>query len=148
MGSSNSTVELDGKAMDEKEVIFTDASHTPFVVVKTIASCLFGRYELGAHLAIKKGDKQILKMIGGDFSSMMFWFHRCLCLYAMARTNKTKKRQYMSQAKHIHKGLTNSLNNKNPNVLHYVSLLDAEKAALTQKKNQEDVRKLYFAAIT
>eukprot|EP00957_Ditylum_brightwellii_P116178 8861889-Ditylum_brightwellii.AAC.1 len=66
----------------------------------------------------------------------------------MAQTNKTKERKYMAQANRIHNKLTNSLKNKNPNVLHYVSLLNAEKAALKQKKNQEDdVRKLYNDAI-
>ena len=55
----------------------------------------------------------------------------------------------MAQAKRIHTELTNSLKNKNPNVLHCVSLLNAEKAALNQKKYQEDdVRKLYNDAIT
>eukprot|EP00957_Ditylum_brightwellii_P147968 11266751-Ditylum_brightwellii.AAC.1 len=77
-------------------------------------------------------------MKGGAMHAQMFWFHRCLCMFAMARTNKTKERKYMSQAKCIHKELTNSLKNKNPNVLHYLSLLNAEKAALKQKKYQED----------
>eukprot|EP00957_Ditylum_brightwellii_P013962 1053538-Ditylum_brightwellii.AAC.1 len=53
----------------------------------------------------------------------------------------------MSQATHIHKKLTNSLKNKNPNVLRYVSLLSAEKATLKQKKKQEDIRKLHNDAI-
>eukprot|EP00957_Ditylum_brightwellii_P176906 13475259-Ditylum_brightwellii.AAC.1 len=87
-------------------------------------------------------------MKGGNFNGLMFWFHRCLCLYAIARTNKTEKIQYMAQAKRIHKDLTNLLKNKNPNVMHYVSLLNAERAALNQKKNQDDVRKLYNDAIS
>eukprot|EP00957_Ditylum_brightwellii_P017018 1283380-Ditylum_brightwellii.AAC.1 len=53
----------------------------------------------------------------------------------------------MAQAKSIHKELTNSLKNKNPNVLHHVSLLNAEKAVLKQKRNQDDVRKMYNDAI-
>eukprot|EP00957_Ditylum_brightwellii_P122879 9369570-Ditylum_brightwellii.AAC.1 len=61
----------------------------------------------------------------------------------MAQTNKTKKKQHIAQAKRIHKGLTNLLKNKNPNILHCVSLLNSEKAALKQKRNQEDARKLY-----
>eukprot|EP00957_Ditylum_brightwellii_P187795 14299205-Ditylum_brightwellii.AAC.1 len=64
----------------------------------------------------------------------------------MARINKTK-RKYMDQAKRIHKELTNLLKNKNQNILHCVSLLDAEKAALKQKRNPEDLRKLYNDAI-
>eukprot|EP00957_Ditylum_brightwellii_P137246 10464012-Ditylum_brightwellii.AAC.1 len=148
MGSSNNTVELSGKAMDEKEVVFSPVSHAIFVVTKTIACNLFGRYELGAQLAIEKGDKRYLKIRGGVFCAAVFWFHRSLCLYAMARKNITKKKQYMAQARDIHKELTNSLKKKNPNVLHYVSLLNAEKAALTYKKNQEDgVRKMYNDAI-
>eukprot|EP00957_Ditylum_brightwellii_P161095 12265330-Ditylum_brightwellii.AAC.1 len=66
----------------------------------------------------------------------------------MAQTNKTKKKQYMAQAKGIHKELTNLLENKNPNILHCVCLLDAEKAALKKKTNQKDVRKLYNDVIT
>eukprot|EP00957_Ditylum_brightwellii_P019840 1497464-Ditylum_brightwellii.AAC.1 len=85
-------------------------------------------------------------MKGGPIYALLFMFHGCLCLYAMARTNKTKKRKHMAQANCIHRELTNFLRNKNPNVLHYVSLLNAEKAALAQK-NQEDVKKLYNDAI-
>eukprot|EP00957_Ditylum_brightwellii_P132700 10119160-Ditylum_brightwellii.AAC.1 len=143
MGSSNNTVEFSGKAMDEKEVvILTRPRHATFLYVKTVASSLFGRYELGAHLAIEKGDLEYLKIKGGVPFSKVFWFHRCLCLYAMARAHKTKKRKYIAQAKRIHKELNNSLKNKNPNSLHCLSLLNAEKAALTNKKNREDdVRK-------
>eukprot|EP00957_Ditylum_brightwellii_P036776 2785421-Ditylum_brightwellii.AAC.2 len=65
MGSSNNIVELSGKAMDEKEVVFTPISHAAFIIVNTIALSLFGRYELGAHLAIEKGDHQFLKMKRG-----------------------------------------------------------------------------------
>eukprot|EP00957_Ditylum_brightwellii_P002908 222295-Ditylum_brightwellii.AAC.1 len=135
--------------MDEAEVVFTPSLRTIFTFVKTIASSLFEKYELGAHLAIEKGDQQFFKIIGGGFGVLPIWFHRCLCMYAMARTSKTKERKYMTQAKRIHKELTNSLKNKNLNVLHYVSLLNAEKAALKQKQYQEDdVRKLYNDAIT
>eukprot|EP00957_Ditylum_brightwellii_P016341 1228412-Ditylum_brightwellii.AAC.1 len=65
MGLSNNTVELSGKAMDEKDIVITPFSHVTFIVVKTIASSLFGKYELGAHLAIEKGDQQFLKIKGG-----------------------------------------------------------------------------------
>jgi len=147
MGSSNNTVELSGKAMNEKEIVFTPSSHVAFICVKTIACSLFGMYELGAHLAIEKGDKQYFKIKGGLMHAPVFLFHRCLCLYAMVQTNKTKDRKYMAQAKRMHKELTDSLKNKNPNILHYVSLLNAEKAALKQKRNQDDVRKLYNDAI-
>jgi len=55
----------------------------------------------------------------------------------------------MAQVKRIDKELTNSFKNKNANVLHYVSLLNAERAALTRTKNQEDdARKLYNDAIS
>eukprot|EP00957_Ditylum_brightwellii_P069413 5269955-Ditylum_brightwellii.AAC.1 len=149
MRSSNNIVEISDSTMDKKECAFTPGSHAKFVIVKAIASSLFGRYELGVHLvAEKEEDKQYLKIKGGIIDAQMFWFHRCLYLYAMSRTNKTKKKQYMTQAKCIHKELINSLKNKNPNIFHYTSLLNAEKAALKQKKYQEDdTRKLYNAAI-
>eukprot|EP00957_Ditylum_brightwellii_P063687 4833811-Ditylum_brightwellii.AAC.1 len=63
MGSSNNTVELSGNSMDEKKVDLV--THATFIAVKTIASSLFGKYELGAHLAVKKGEQQFLKMKGG-----------------------------------------------------------------------------------
>eukprot|EP00957_Ditylum_brightwellii_P115952 8844389-Ditylum_brightwellii.AAC.1 len=149
MGSSDNTIKFSGKAMNEKEIIHTGTSHAVCLYIKTVASSLFGRYKLGAHLAIEKGDQQYVKMKGGIIWARVFLFHRCLCLYTMAQTNKTKKRKYTAQAKPIHKELTNSLKNKNPNALHYVSLLNAEKAALTHKKNQEDdVRKQYNDAIS
>eukprot|EP00957_Ditylum_brightwellii_P100188 7635624-Ditylum_brightwellii.AAC.1 len=91
MGSSNNTVELSGNAMDEKELVFTPGPRAAFIVVKTIASSLFGRFELGAHLVVEKGNQQYLTMKGGAMYAPLFWFHRCLCMFAMARTNKTKK---------------------------------------------------------
>eukprot|EP00957_Ditylum_brightwellii_P088881 6767850-Ditylum_brightwellii.AAC.1 len=76
--------------MDEKKV--DSVTHATFIAVKTISSSLFGEYEFGAHLAVEKGEQQFLKMKGGLMSALLFWFHRCLCVYAMARTNKTKKK--------------------------------------------------------
>eukprot|EP00957_Ditylum_brightwellii_P173846 13235051-Ditylum_brightwellii.AAC.1 len=149
MGSSNNTVELSGKAMYEKEIVCTPFSHAVYMYIETIASSLYRRYKLGAHLAIEKGDQQVLKLKGGILWAHMFWLHRCLCLYAMAWTNKTKKKQYMAQVKCVHKELVNTLKNKNPNILHHISLLSAEKAVLKQKKYQkDDVRKLYNNVIS
>lgn len=147
MGSSNNTVKISGNAMDEEEVVFGPGSHANFIIVKTVASNMFGRYELGAHQVIGSTDKQYFKISGGILQCFMFWFHRCLCLYGMARENNNKKKQYMAQANQIYKALTKSLKKKNPNILHYVSLMNAEKAALKQKKSKKDVIKLYNGAI-
>eukprot|EP00957_Ditylum_brightwellii_P211518 15366267-Ditylum_brightwellii.AAC.2 len=147
MGSSNNNGELSGKAINEKKIVFILASHTAFIIVKTITSSLFGRYELGAHLAFDEGYKQYLKMKGEIVLAPMLLFYMCLCVLTMARASKTKERKYMVQAKPIHKELTNSPKNKNPSILHYVSSLNAEKVSLKQKKSQE-VRKLYNDALT
>ena len=81
MGSSNNNVELSGKAMDEKEVVFTPVLHVHFIIVKTIASSLFGRYELGAHLVIEKGDEQYLMMKGGIKYALIFYLTGvCVCM--------------------------------------------------------------------
>eukprot|EP00957_Ditylum_brightwellii_P062745 4761647-Ditylum_brightwellii.AAC.1 len=92
MGSSNSTVELTGKAMNEKEFVFTKFSRVGFVIAKVIACSLFGEYEIGAHLVIEKGSRHKFRLEGAAMKAMMFLFHRALCLYALARQDKMKKR--------------------------------------------------------
>eukprot|EP00957_Ditylum_brightwellii_P204261 15338402-Ditylum_brightwellii.AAC.1 len=67
MGQSNETVELRGKAMDETDVEFTTLSHAMFVLTKVNAYSLFGEYELGARMALKRADKQVLSLKGGSF---------------------------------------------------------------------------------
>uniref|UniRef100_A0A7S4V0M1 Uncharacterized protein n=1 Tax=Ditylum brightwellii TaxID=49249 RepID=A0A7S4V0M1_9STRA len=148
MGQSNNTIELRGEAMDEKEVVFTVFSHAAFVVAKNMACNFFGEYKAGASVAIEQGDEQSIQLKGGTFVSMMFLFHRALSMYAIARKHRKKKRKYTAKANRIRKELTASLNKKNPNVFHYVSILNAEHAASEQKKNQEEiVCQLYNDAI-
>jgi len=149
MGLSNNTVELSGKAMDEKELVFTGAVNMYFVLVKNIAFNLFGQYESVASLVIKKEAQQHLVVKGGSYTALMYTFHRSLSLYAMAQKNRNKKKKYMTKANRLHKELAASLKKGNPNALHYVSFLNAERNALKQKKNREEtVEQEYKNAIT
>jgi len=148
MGLSNNTVEFKGKALDETDIVFTDPVGAMFALAKNIACNLFGEYEMGAHISIEKGYQQFLKLKGGPFFAMVFSFHRALSLYAMARKDKKKKSKYIAEAKRLRKVLVFSLKKGNPNVSHYVSLLNAEHAALKEKKNKEKtVDTLYKDAI-
>jgi len=148
MGLSDNTVEFVGKAMNENNFAGSHFSRTFLLVAKSIAYNLFVEYELGANQGIEKGLERFFKVKGGIFVTMMFMYHQALSLYAAARNNNKKKGEYRTQANHIRKKLISSLKSGNPNIIHYVSLLNAENAAVENKKNQQEhAIKLYKSAI-
>eukprot|EP00957_Ditylum_brightwellii_P106741 8143546-Ditylum_brightwellii.AAC.1 len=144
MGQSNATVELRGRAIDEKENSSSVLGNSTFPIIKTIAYSLFGEYELGASQEISLLNH--FELNGGHFITMMHMFHQALCLYAVAKKNR-KTKKYKTRAKILRKKLTASFKRGNPNVVHYVCLLNAEHAAIDQKKDAKDVCKLYNDAI-
>lgn len=103
---------------------------------------VFGEYEKGAKLAIESGDSYA-KVAPGHVWIMGETFARGMSLYAMARVSK--KRIYRKQARKVHKTIKGWLKQGNPNVNHYVLLLNAESAALNGKLEAADG--FYHAAI-
>lgn len=93
----------------------------------------FGDFEEAAKIALETGG--VTKGVPGHFFGMIEAFHRGLSLYAMAR--KTKQRKYVKAANTITKTIDKWAQQKNPNVVHYLMLLQAEKSALEPKYHAE-----------
>ncbi|KAL3941297.1 MAG: hypothetical protein SGBAC_004320 [Bacillariaceae sp.] len=85
-----------------------------------------------ADLVLSKGDL-VVKGLPGNMLIMIHAFHCGAALYAAAR--QTKKRKYRAGAQKWHKMIEKWASKGNPNVGHYLLLLDAERAALKNKHN-------------
>ena len=148
MGLSPNTFVLTGEVIDEEEWIKNardTKNETNLNGVDLYKSWLYaymGEHRLGAKLALKKGDK-FLKETPGFFCCMPEAFCRAISLFVTAR--KTKKRKYKKAAMGVRKTIQSWLDKGNPNVIHYVALLDAEEKALRGKK--EEARQLYSKAL-
>ena len=102
----------------------------------------FREYEQGAEFALKYAGffvkvSPIHPLLNGDT------FIQGVALYAAAQ--KTKKRKYAVAARKVHRQLEACLKKGNPNVRHYVTILDAEFAVLRGKR--DDAERLYQSAI-
>jgi len=102
----------------------------------------FSNLEAAADVSIQNGDL-LKKSLPGTILTMIDNFHQAVSLYVMAR--RTKKRKYKVAAKRLRKILQRWAKAGNPNVVHFVMLLDAEDAALT--KNIEAATENYQKAI-
>jgi tetratricopeptide (TPR) repeat protein len=102
----------------------------------------YGNHELGAELALERGDAYLKK--NGSVLVMLDFFHQALSLFALSR--KTKKHKYIKRAKQITAKIKSWVKKGNPNVNHYIMLLDAEKAALYGQHGM--ARTLYSQAIS
>ncbi|CAJ1936539.1 unnamed protein product [Cylindrotheca closterium] len=90
----------------------------------------FSDLEAAADISIQNGDL-LKKSLPGTILTMIDNFHQAVSLYVMAR--RTKKRKYKVAAKRLRKILQRWEKAGNPNVVHFVMLLDAEDAALSKK---------------
>lgn len=138
MACSSDPLKLTGEAMDE-QAFFDKAkssqSGTLTIFLHFFQSYLcayLGEHELGARLALKKGD-EYLKSAPGDPIVMADTFCRAISLYAMAR--KTKSRKFRIEATRVRAIIKKWREKGNPNVNHHVLLLDAEHAALNGQRN-------------
>lgn len=140
MGRSENTVVLTGDAMEEEEFnrkalsMQTPRTFLHGQIFKSFMCTYFGEHELGAELALKRGDAYGTKDAPGAPLAMPDAFHRGLALFAVAR--KTKNRMYTKNARKIATSLKSLAKQGNPNVNHYVALLDAENAALIGEVDQ------------
>lgn len=110
----------------------------------------FAKGELLLFMDPEKAAKRAIK-VGNNFSKhnmgtcliMIETFHRGVSLYTMAR--KTGQRKYKNPANKIRKMVESWWNAGNPNVKHYIKLLNAEQEALN--KSYDKAEKLYVEAI-
>jgi len=149
MRGSEHTVTMTGEAMEEVEFNRKAQSmQTPrnFIhgqIFKNFMCNYFGEFELGADLALKRGNVYAKKAPGAPLA-MPDTFHQGVSLFAMAR--KTKKRKYTKNARKAASTLRSLAKQGNPNVNHYVALLDAENAALS--RDADKASQLYARAVT
>jgi hypothetical protein len=93
---------------------------------------IFGEHDKGTSLALGVTlDALVSKVSIAHPLRMVDTFTRGVCLFAMAR--KTKRRKATRRAKEIRSLIKSWVNQGNPNVQHYLALLDAEMAALNGK---------------
>lgn len=102
----------------------------------------FGDFEEAARLSLTKGGL-IRKQFKYDSVGVFESFLMGVALFAMAR--KTRRRRYRKPATKILKFITKVMKQGNPNVQHYLTLLNAEQAALNKDKKQAE--KLYQESI-
>ncbi|CAJ1964983.1 unnamed protein product [Cylindrotheca closterium] len=103
---------------------------------------LFFDPEAAAKRALKVGNN-FAKHNMGTCLIMIETFHRGVSLYSMAR--RTGQRKYRNPAGKIRKLVQSWWDAGNPNVKHYIKLLDAEEKALG--KSYDKAEKLYVEAI-
>jgi tetratricopeptide (TPR) repeat protein len=132
MGRSQEAAEL-----EDSHNVFNEAENDNKLVAATLEMHrtfllgYSGRNEAGADVALAKGDR-LASQIPAKPLIMTETFLRGLSLFAMAR--KRKKRKYKKEASRILAKIKNWVEQGNPNVRHYETLLEAESAALKGKK--------------
>lgn len=149
MGFVGDPTSLTGDAADEKMMLTKylgkKKSTIPITisVLKSYMYVYLGEYELGADLAIRRGDSY-LKIAPGSLIGMWDVFARGVCLYAVAR--KTGKRKFKKAADCARKKIRSWSEKGNPNVNHHLLLLNAEHAAL--RGIVEQAQSMYQKAIS
>jgi hypothetical protein len=85
------------------------------LILKSIMCSFYGNHELGAELALERGDAYLKK--NGTVLVMSDFFHQGISLFAMSR--KTKKRKYIKRANKINATIKSWAKKGNPNVNHF-----------------------------
>ena len=148
MGMSQSPIELIGESIDQNDVttlaMMTNNRHLLcwILAFQSFLYAYFGEHELGAELALSKGDTQDKVLVGSSLITHDV-FYRGICLFEMAR--KTKNRKYKKEAKKTRSRVKVWLAKGNPNVKHIDLALLAENAALEGKVGQ--AKKYYEKAV-
>ena len=136
-GKSKETKQLKGQVFDsDKYVCNTSSNSDALMFYKLDLLVLFGDFESAAKVAIEIGNK---KLHVGNPVFIRERFLRSIALYAMAR--ETRKRKYKRYANKLRQTIVAWMKKGNPNVKHYLSLLNAEHAALEKKL---EVAKTYY----
>jgi hypothetical protein len=146
-GKSSNTPNLTGSAMEEETSMkkYVEAKDELMIAHmhrrQMYLSCYFGEYALGAELAVREGDRTMKALIA-QISVPVIAFVGALCCFAEA--GRTKNRQYKRQAIRYRR-MIKKWSQHNPNCVHYLIILDAEKVALGG--NSDKATELYEKAI-
>ena len=148
MGMSQNPIELTGESIDQNEVtnvalMTMNRSLLCWILaLQSLLYAFFGEHELGAELALSKGDTQEKVLVGSSLIAHDV-FYRGISLFEMAR--KTKNRRYKKEAKKARSCVKSWLAKGNPNMKHIDAALLAESAALDGKVQQ--ARRHYEKAV-
>jgi hypothetical protein len=134
---------LVGEVVNRNEVLESAVLKNTEGAMQSFLCAYLGEHELGAELALAKGDKY-LKEAPCHPIGMWETFCRGISLYAMAR--RTKKQNFKKHALRVKKTIETWFDSGNPNVNHHLRLLNAEQAALDGKSDK--ARQLYGEAVS
>ena len=146
--STNTTV-LTGEVMDRDDVLKqAQESNKPLLVASVLQNELillfhYCEYVEAADLAIAKVDEMCNDAPGVRVSITTYCYSALSCFSAY-RT--TRKRKYLKIAKTLSSKVKSWAHKGNPNLVHYVPLLDAEVAA--SRGRRAEAAKYYNSAIT
>jgi hypothetical protein len=147
-GSENPLI-LSGDAIESEDAFIvkvkpesTPRNYLQVLIFKSFMCSFYGNHELGAKLALERGDVYLKK--NGTVLAMSDLFHQGISLFAMAR--KTKKHKYIKRAKKTTATIKSWAKKGNPNVNHYIMFLGAERAALYGHHDEATI--LYSRAIS
>ena len=147
MNPGGNSTELTGIAMNEKELLMSETTVSDRVFYRCVKNRLyvyFEEYEVAAKLALSRGD-EYMKGFMGTPMGITDAFFRSISLYAMAKRSFLN-RKYRKQANRTRLIVRRSVENGNPNAVHYLKLLDAEHASLA-RDTKGKVPKLYEEAV-
>ena len=138
IGDAEDPLKLSGSAMVEEDFLeMIESSEGQFwsslhlQIFQSMMCSYFGDFENGAKLAFERGD--VYEKKNGSPLAMTDILHQGVSLYAMAR--KTKEKRYVKAAKKIKKKVVDWVKKGNVNAVHYLSLFEAEEAALEGKSD-------------
>jgi phosphatidylinositol kinase/protein kinase (PI-3 family) len=124
-GSENPLI-LSGDAIECEDAFIDKVQHEHYprnylhvLIFKSIMCSFYGNHELGAKLALERGDAYLKK--NGTVLVMSDFFHQGISLFAMSR--KTKKRKYIKRANKINATIKSWAKKGNPNVNHFIMFL-------------------------
>jgi len=137
--SKSNGTRLEGEVLDIRERESENTHNHRFLYFsEAMLLLIFSDYEAAAQRAIDRGD-YYSQSVPGVASNMGETFHRAISLYAGARQTKTNNK-FKKAAIKLQKRIVGWEKAGNPNVKHFVLVLEAESAALNNKVEMAKVK--------
>ena len=141
LGLADNTTMICGNIFDEIEEMKepNPLLAGTFPRTKAFACMFFADYETGADLVVQiEGSLFLKKFPGVGFGMEYLPFGVCCYAAAMRSNDRRKKRQYRQMADQIRKEAESYVKKGCVNVVHILTLLNAENFALTRKPKQAE----------
>lgn len=144
MGLADNPTEMTGHAIPDAKAfeceirsLESKTSLVIYQVLQTFLCSIFGEHERGAQLALDRGDA-FFQVTAGCPQAMIDTFHRGVSLFDMAR--RTKKKKYKRAAKKTLSTMRKWSKQDNPNIVHTLTLLEAEQLVLKGDEKNASVK--------